>query len=165
MAQSSIVVLTVPQVEVSKGETQMSKKKETRQPVLLNAMNGGLPEDMTPAFMLSVTEKEHFMEIARELQKHNLLASVDRFQITNAASIMDKLIKAKSDLDKSGNTQVYESGATAPSAEFVVYTKLHDAWLKCVGQLGLSPSARNKILGKAGNGSPKEFKPTIGVAK
>lgn len=146
----------------------MSKKattKKTKPPVLMHAINGGLPADLIPAWPLSTTELEHFYEIARDLHKHNLLKSIDRFQITSAATTLDKMINAKAALDIAGDTQTYDSGAKAPSAEHTVYKSYQEQWLKCVAQLGLSPSARTKITGKKEAGKPELTAPKFGIER
>lgn len=133
----------------------MSKK--TKDPVIMNAMAGSLPEDLRPAFELNVTQEEYFYELARDMHRNGMLKSVDRFQLTNAAVIYDKLVKATRELDYSGHTQVFESGAMNVSAELSAYDKIHAMWLKCVAQLGLTPAAREKILKKpAGMGKPEK---------
>jgi len=127
----------------------VTKKKAVRETVIMNPLIGGLPEDILPGYDLTVTQKEHFYEIAREMQKNKVLSSIDRFQITNAAVIFDKLIAAKVRLDSGGLTQTYDSGAEAPSAHLTVFNSIHKEWMNCCNHLGLTPGARMKITKKA----------------
>lgn len=149
----------------------MAKKpiKKNGQATIMNPVIGGLPEDVRPAYDLTITQREHFDEIVREMHRNDLLTSVDRFQITHAAVILDKLAMAKRLLDAAGLTQSFESGASNISAELSAFRSLHAEWEKCVNQLGLSPKARNLIMkkpgGKAKPQQPAQGKSPIAISK
>lgn len=129
--------------------SKSAPRKSPHSSVIMNPLVGGLPEDMTPAYDLTVTQKEQFFEIAREMHKNKVLSSIDRFEITNAAVIFDKLMHAKTRLDAGGLTQVYESGAEAPSAHLTAFNAIHKEWILCCNHLGLTPGSRMKITKKA----------------
>lgn len=149
----------------------MAKKPtpKTKQATIMNPVIGGLPEDMRPAYHLTITQREHFEEIVREMHRNELLTSVDRFQITHAAVILDKLTQAIQELNAAGLTQTFESGASNISAELSAFRSLHTEWEKCVNQLGLSPKARNLIMkkpgGKAKVQQPQQGKSPIAISK
>jgi|688.fasta_scaffold329562_2 P27 family predicted phage terminase small subunit len=143
--------------------------RKTKQPALMNPVIGGLPDDLKPAYNLTITQKEHFDEIVRELHRNEMLSSVDRFQITHAAVILDKMIQAKVLLDSSGLIQTFETGASNISAELTAFKSLHGEWEKCVMQLGLSPKARNLIMkkpsGKAKQPAQDQARPGLAIPR
>jgi phage terminase small subunit len=144
-----------------------AKKKITAKPknppALMNPMIGGLPQDIQPAYPLTVTQREHFDEIIREMHRNDMLSSIDKFYATNAAVIMDKIISAKEHLDITGLTQTFDTGAKNISAELSAWKTLMGEWEKCVQNLGLSPKARAVIMkkpaGKAKVASDKDSTP------
>jgi P27 family predicted phage terminase small subunit len=137
-------------------------KTKAKQAAIMNPLIGGLPEDIRPAYDLTITQREHFEEIVREMHRNELLSSVDRFQITHASVILDKLAQAKRELDGAGLTQTFDTGASNISAELTAFRSLHAEWEKCVMQLGLSPKSRALIMKKPGGKAKIQQSSTLG---
>jgi len=137
-------------------------KAKVKQAAIMNPLIGGLPEDIRPAYDLTITQREHFDEIVREMHRNELLTSIDRFQVTHASVILDKMAQAKRELDSAGLTQTFDTGASNISAELTAFKSLHGEWEKCVMQLGLSPKSRALIMKKPGGKSKAQQNSTPG---
>lgn len=101
---------------------------------------------LKPPIKLSSEETKLYKLIVKFLNENSAYLKIDSFYICRAVQCWSMMEEAQQEMARTGMIQLYESGASAPSAAYTIFNHQQKQFDTYCRRLGLNQFAREQLI-------------------